>query len=326
MVNELLEVHNAIKNFPIRGGVFGREIAHVSAVRGLSMSIKRGEVLGLVGESGCGKSTLGMLILRLIDLNSGNIVFDGNDITRISQRKLRPLRRRMQTIFQDPYSSLNPRMTIGKIIEEPLIVHAVGDSKERVEHVKELLNIVGLSPESYSKYPHEFSGGQRQRVGIARAIALTPDFIVADEPVSALDVSIRGDIINLMVDLKNKFSLTYLFISHDLNVVRHISDRIVVMYLGCIVEDIPSANLDDARHPYTRALISAIPVFNPAHRRTRHALMGEVPSPINPPSGCAFHTRCPHAKSICSREAPPLLEYKDGCMAACHFISEISVN
>lgn len=323
MADILVDIKNLEKGFPIRSGVFGRETARVKAVRDISLSIGRGEVLGLVGESGCGKSTLGMLILRLIDPDGGKIVFDGVDITNISQRRLRPMRRRMQVVFQDPYASLNPRMSVGEIVGEPLLVHNVCGKRERRDRVMELLSLVGLSEEAFAKYPHEFSGGQRQRVGIARAIALSPKFIIADEPVSALDVSIRGEILNLLQDLGERLSLTYLFISHDLKVVEHISDRVAVMYLGKLMETFSADGLGEARHPYTRALVSAIPIPDPAMKRERTVLKGDVPSPIDPPSGCPFHPRCPHAKSVCAEREPPFAEYKRGFSAACHFIGDM---
>lgn len=323
MSDVLLEIKDLTKRFPISGGVLGREVASVKAVRGVSLAVCRGETLGLVGESGCGKSTLGQLILRLIDPDSGSIVFDGRDITKLSQAKLRPIRREMQIVFQDPYASLNPRMRIDNIIAEPLAVHGVGSKAERTERVRDLLSLVGMQGDAAQKYPHEFSGGQRQRIGIARAIALNPKLIVADEPVSALDVSIRGEILNLLIDLREKFALTYIFVAHDLKVVEHISHRIAVMYLGKIVELFSSTKLGAARHPYTKALVSAIPVPDPKAHSDRIVLEGDVPSPIDPPSGCSFHPRCPYAKEICSREEPKFLEYSDGMFGACHFIDSL---
>ncbi|MFH1831075.1 MAG: ABC transporter ATP-binding protein [Pseudomonadota bacterium] len=324
MNDVLVEIKDITKRFPIMGGVFGREVAAVHAVRGVSLRINKGETLGLVGESGCGKTTLGQLILRLIDPDKGSIIFDGSDITRMTQRNLRPLRKRMQIVFQDPYASLNPRMTVEDIIAEPLLVHGIGNSRERSDRVYELLRLVGLKQDAASKYPHEFSGGQRQRIGIARAIALTPSLVVADEPVSALDLSIRGEILNLLSDLREKFSLTYLFIAHDLKVVEHISHRIAVMYLGKIMEQFPADQVALARHPYTQALISAVPVPNPKVSRGRMVLAGDVPSQISPPAGCSFHPRCPYAKEICAREEPSLAEYSAGMSAACHFIKDMA--
>lgn len=324
MEDVLVKVEDVRKRFPITGGVFGREVAAVHAVRGVSLDIRRGETLGLVGESGCGKSTLGQLILRLIAADEGTISFDGMDITEMSQEELRPLRKRMQMIFQDPYASLNPRMTVEDIVAESLLAHRICGGKEREERVSELLRLVGLPPDAASKYPHEFSGGQRQRVGIARAIALTPSLIVADEPVSALDLSIRGEILNLMADLRERFSLTYLFIAHDLKVVEHISHRIAVMYLGRIVEMFPSERLALARHPYTQALVSAAPIPDPTLKGDRMVLSGDVPSPITPPPGCPFHPRCPYAKDLCREREPEFKGYESGMSASCHYIEEMS--
>lgn len=319
MSQPLIKVENLVKEFSIKGGVFGREVASVKAVNGVSLEIKRGETLGLVGESGCGKSTLGRSIIRLIDSTSGKIFFNGEDIMGLKGEDLRALRKRMQIIFQDPYASLNPRMTVASIIGEPLVIHKVlGSKKDREDRVKELLELVGLRKESLHRYPHEFSGGQRQRIGIARAIAINPEFIVCDEPVSALDVSIQAQVVNLLMDLQQKFGLTYLFIAHDLKVVEHISNRIAVMYLGKIVE------LAEAKevclrpvHPYTKALLSAIPVPDPDHKRNRIILKGDVPSPINPPSGCFFHPRCPQFGEGCNSQLPPLAEKSRGHLAAC---------
>ncbi len=302
----LLEVKNVVKKFPITGGLFGRTIGHVHAVNDVSLKVEHGETVGLVGESGCGKTTLARMIMRLIKPDSGEIQFDGREIGDLKERKIRSLRRQFQMIFQDPYSSLNPRMTVGQILTEPLVVHGIGNREERRKHVFEILSKVGLSPETYAKYPHEFSGGQRQRVGIARALMLLPKLIVADEPVSALDVSIQAQIINLLMDLQKDMQLTYLFIAHDLKVVRHISKKIVVMYLGHIAEEIPAADLAKARHPYTHALLSAVPVPNPEIKRQKIVLSGDVPSPIDPPSGCVFHTRCPYAQEICKTQVPVL--------------------
>lgn len=323
MVDKILEIKNLVKGFPITGGFLGREVARVHAVRGVTFSIDKGETLGLVGESGSGKSTLGLLTLKLIDADSGKIIFDGHDITDMPHGRLRKLRREMQIVFQDPYASLNPRMTIGEIIAEPLLVHKVGKARERRDAVYDLLKIVGLSDEAYGKYPHEFSGGQRQRIGIARAIALNPKYIVADEPVSALDVSIRGEILNLLADLRRRFNLSYLFITHDLMVVQHISQVVAVMYLGKLMEKFPADGLSHARHPYTKALLSAIPLPDPREKKTRIVLKGDVPSPITPPSGCPFHPRCQYAQDICANVEPEFKEYVPGRAAACHFIDQM---
>jgi oligopeptide/dipeptide ABC transporter ATP-binding protein len=326
MGENLVEIKDLVKRFPITGGMLGREVAAVHAVRGVSLEIRKGETLGLVGESGCGKSTLGQLILRLIEPDGGSISFDGMDITRMSEGKLRPLRSRMQVVFQDPFSSLNPRMTVGDIVGEPLAVHRACARSERRGRVAELLRLVGLAEEAYGRYPHEFSGGQRQRIGIARAIALTPSLIVADEPVSALDLSIRGDILNLLMDLRERFSLTYLLIAHDLKVVEHMSHRVAVMYLGRLMELFPADRLALARHPYTQALVSAVPVADPAAHRARIWLSGDVPSQLAPPPGCPFHPRCPYAQAACSEREPAFGEYAPGFFAACHFIGEMEEN
>lgn len=297
----------------------------VQAVDGVSFEINAGETLGLVGESGCGKSTLGRCILRLYEPTSGQIEFKNQDITHLSIRAMRPIRRNLQIIFQDPYASLNPRMTVGNIIGEALIIHGLfPDKNARQERIQNLISTVGLRPESITRYPHEFSGGQRQRIGIARALAVQPEFIVCDEPVSALDVSIQAQIVNLLQDLQDKLKLTYLFIAHDLMIVKHISTRIAVMYLGNLAEIAPAHELhQDPKHPYSRALLSAVPVPDPTHIRSRIKLTGEIPSPINPPSGCKFHTRCPEVMPICSQVAPPLINIGTNRQVACHLYSSI---
>jgi oligopeptide transport system ATP-binding protein len=318
----LLRVENLVKWFPItRGIIFTRTIGYVHAADGVSFEIRRGETLGLVGESGCGKSTVGRTILQLHRPTRGRVIFDGVDLTQLKGGELRRMRRRMQIIFQDPYASLNPRMTVGQIIAEPLEIHGIARGKEARERVEELLRLVGLNPVFADRYPHEFSGGQRQRIGIARALALQPDFIVCDEPISALDVSIQAQIVNLLQELQERFHLTYLFIAHDLAMVRHISDRVAVMYLGKIVELADRIELyENPLHPYTQALLSAVPVPDPAveARRQRIILRGEVPSPVNPPSGCRFHPRCPIAQEICKRVEPEWREVRPGHWVACH--------
>jgi oligopeptide transport system ATP-binding protein len=305
MSTPLLEVKNLKKFFPIKGGIFGKTVARVHAVDDVSFTMKHGETLGLVGESGCGKSTLGRTVLRLYEPTAGGINFDGQDLLGLSPADLRAKRRDLQIIFQDPFSSLNPRMTVGSILAEPFIIHKLGTKKEIEGKVKDLLHVVGMPPEAHDRYPHEFSGGQRQRIGIARALALNPKLIVADEPVSALDVSIQSQILNLMVDLRKKFNLSYLFVAHDLAVIEHISDKVAVMYLGKIVEYAYGEDLyKNPRHPYTKALIAAIPVPDVDKVKEKHILLGDVPSPINPPSGCYFHPRCPFAQEKCKVEAP----------------------
>jgi len=317
----LIEVKHVKKYFPIRKGLLQREVARVHAVDDVSFAVREGETLGLVGESGCGKSTLGRTIVRLLEPTDGQILFEGQPIEKLGARRLRPLRRQMQMVFQDPYASLNPRKRVGQIIGDPLKIHGLGDKRERKAQVEALLETVGLSPEHYNRFPHEFSGGQRQRIGIARALALRPKLVVADEPVSALDVSIQSQMLNLLEDLQNEFKLTYIFIAHDLGVVRHVSDRIAVMYLGKLVELSPAEELYQRPiMPYTEALLSAVPVPDPdlAAKRERIVLEGDVPSPINPPSGCRFHPRCRYATQVCSEVEPPLADYGNGHLAACH--------
>jgi oligopeptide/dipeptide ABC transporter ATP-binding protein len=322
--DELLVVEGVRKYFPItRGIIFQKEIASVKAVDGVSFSIKPGETLGIVGESGCGKSTLARCIMKLLESTDGKITFEGRDITRLSRPAMRPIRREMTMIFQDPYASLNPRKRVGFIIGEPLEVHGLGTSAEIKRRVQELLEVVGLNPEHYNRFPHEFSGGQRQRIGVARALSVNPKLIVCDEPVSALDVSVQAQILNLLKDLQDDFGLTYVFIAHDLNVVRHISDRVMVMYLGKVAE-VASRELlyTQPKHPYTGALLSAVPIANPELGRSREAIVleGDVPSPVNPPSGCRFHSRCPRfVEGHCDVEEPPLYSFGSGQVAACHY-------
>ncbi|MGR6917332.1 ABC transporter ATP-binding protein [[Actinomadura] parvosata] len=310
------------KHFPVTKGLFKRQVGAVKAVDGISFDVFKGETLGLVGESGCGKSTTGRLVTRLLEPTAGKVVFEGEDITHMAQGKLRPLRRDMQMIFQDPYSSLNPRHTVGTIVGAPFRIQGVETEHGIKKAVQDLLGLVGLNPEHYNRYPHEFSGGQRQRIGIARTLALKPKLIIADEPVSALDVSIQAQVVNLLEDLQNELDLTYVVIAHDLSVVRHISDRVAVMYLGKIVEIADRKRLyDSPMHPYTNALLSAVPVPDPKSRKERERirLTGDVPSPLNPPPACRFHTRCWKAQEICKQVEPPLAELASGHRVACHF-------
>ena len=321
MSTPLLKVENLVKQFPIRAGLLQREVGRVHAVDGVSFELAAGETLGVVGESGCGKSTTGRCILRLIEPTSGEVTFEGKSVTRASKEELRALARDMQIIFQDPYASLNPRMTVAAIIGEALTIHKLTPTREAYEaRIVELLETVGLSADHMRRYPHEFSGGQRQRIGIARALAVSPKLVICDEAVSALDVSIQAQVINLLEDLQSKLGLTYVFIAHDLSVVEHISDRVAVMYLGRIVEIASSHDLyTNPLHPYTEALLSAVPIPDPTVKRKRIMLQGDVPSPIKPPSGCHFHTRCPIAqKPLCNTESPTLKQSSDGHWVACH--------
>jgi len=320
---DLLVVQNLKTYFPVRSGVFQRISAWVKAVDDVSFTVKEGETFGLVGESGCGKTTVSRSILRLIPTNGGSVFFDGQDVFNLRSNELKALRRNMQIVFQDPYSSLDPRMPVGDIIAESLLIHGMKDRKQRNAIVQEMLAKVGLNPYHAHRYPHEFSGGQRQRIGIARALALNPRFIVCDEPVSALDVSIQSQILNLLKDLQREYGFSYLFVAHDLSVVEHISDRVGVMYLGKLVETATREQLfGEPLHPYTRALMSAIPVPDPRRKRERIVLKGEVPSPLNPPSGCRFHPRCPIAQDICKEVEPGLEEKRPGHFVACHLVEQ----
>lgn len=317
--DNLLVVKNLKKYFDIKGGVLSKSIGTVKAVDDVSFFVKKGEVLGLVGESGCGKSTIGRTILRLYEPTAGEIYFEGREITKLSNNEMRLLRRDMQMVFQDPYASLNPRHTIEKILTEPLIVHGIGDKRERKQKVEQMLEVVGLNSFHARRYPHQFSGGQRQRIGIARSLMVNPKLIIADEPVSALDVSIQAQVLNLMQDLKNTFNLTYIFIAHDLSVVKHISDRIGVMYLGRMVEITTKEQLYlKPQHPYTQALMSAVPIVDPDIKKQRILLEGDIPSPSNPPTGCAFHTRCSKCMDVCKEVRPVMQEVDSGHFVACH--------
>lgn len=320
MSENLVVIENLKKHFPIYGGVFSSVISTVKAVDGISFSIKKGETVGLVGESGCGKTTAGRSIIKLIEPTEGKIIFDGQDISKLNNNELREIRKKMQIIFQDPYSSLNPRKTVLNIIGEAMVYHKLATKDNVAAKVAEILEKVGLSKFYINRYPHEFSGGQRQRIGIARAIALKPSFIVCDEPVSALDVSIQAQVINLLEKLREEMNFSYLFIAHDLAVVKHISNRVIVMYLGRIVEDAKTDELfKNTKHPYTKALLSAIPIADPENNKERIILKGDVPTPIDPPSGCHFHNRCPIAKEICKKERPPEKFVSDDHRYVCHF-------
>jgi len=323
--NVLLQVKDLVKHFPIHQGVFRRQVGAVRAVDGISFDVREGETLGLVGESGCGKTTAGRTLMQLYRPTSGSVLFEGVDLVRLKAGDLRRMRRKMQIIFQDPYASLNPRMSVQDIIGEPLVVHGVASGKDVQERVHQLLELVGLSPTFSNRFPHEFSGGQRQRIGVARALALQPSFIVCDEPISALDVSVQAQVVNLLEELQDQFHLTYLFIAHDLSMVRHISDRVAVMYLGVVVELASRDEIyESPLHPYTQALLSAVPIPDPfaEAQRRRVILEGDVPTPTNPPSGCRFRTRCPIAQPVCAESRPDFRELKPGHFVACHFADQ----
>lgn len=324
MAENLLEVKNLKKYFPVKAGIFKKTVAHVKAVDDISFAVEEGETLGLVGESGCGKSTTGRTILRLLEATAGEVIFEGKNVMDLDKKEMRAIRRDMQIIFQDPYASLNPRMTVADIVGEPLDIHNLAKNKqERNEKVREILENVGLGAEYMHRYPHEFSGGQRQRIGVARALAVDPKLIIADEPVSALDVSVQAQVVNLLQDLQKEYGLTYLFIAHDLSVVKHISDRVAVMYLGKIVELTDKHELyTNPKHPYTQSLLSAIPEADPKKKKDRIVLEGDVPSPVDPPSGCRFHPRCPKAFEPCSVKEPEFKEYGEGHFAACHLLDK----
>ena len=314
----LIEVENLVKKFPIRGGVLNRVRANVHAVSDVSLTIEKGETLGVVGESGCGKSTLGKMVIRLLEPTDGSVSYDGKVITTLDHSEMMPFRRKMQIIFQDPYSSLNPRLTVYNLLKEAILFHGVVPRKDLPAYIDNLISTVGLRPDAAGKFPHEFSGGQRQRIGIARALAVKPEFIVADEPVSALDVSIQAQVLNLLKDLKEEFGLTLMFISHDLKVIEHFCDRVVVMYLGHVVEELPCEKLhEEAQHPYTRVLLGANPIDDPSHRRPLAIVKGDVPSPINPPPGCPFAGRCPQVMDRCRTEMPPIEMKVNGRPVAC---------